>query len=199
MKDILMRPFEAVAEAKKHKNLGKTVEVMLFAVILAGLSIFFFYLPIGAGFALYSGILGAIVLFVGVLVSSFVLQLVFKIFTKKNDFFLAFTPLAYAWLIVSTGMLAASILVLIPTFIGPLMAYLVALPAFAVGLAVYLRGLMLTYDTDLITVLVALGITLISLASALSLVVAGDVVDFFRQVFTSSLIPTGELMTMAPL
>jgi hypothetical protein len=198
MKAILMKPFDALADAKKHKLLGKTVEVMLLAVILAGLSIFFFYLELGTSYSLYSAILGAIVLFVGVLVASFVLQLVFNIFTKKNDFFLAFTPLAYSWLIVATGMLAASILVKIPTFIGPMLAYLVGLPAFAVGLAVYLRGLMLTYDTDLITVIVALAITMVSLASALSLVVAGDVVFFFRQLFSSSLIPTGELMTLGP-
>ncbi len=168
---ILTKPAEAITKAKREKDLGKSMLVLLVAVLIFGLDVLLFSGAVyrsGFGSAFLAGILAAIMFFIGIIILGFLLQVGLHVLTGHDDFFSSVTPLAYSWLVLACGMLIATILGLIPTFIGPLLGVLVMLPTLVLFHVVFIKGIIELYETDLLTAIVAVFIVYTAISMALT-------------------------------
>ncbi len=186
MWDIITKPLEKLGEAKKEKNIKKTLLVQLVGVIMFALSLIFFALglfffkrEIIPGIFVVA-ILSGILVYVLLLLFALVLKHIMGIFAGKKDYFAALTPMAYSLFIFSTGLLIASILALIPTFVGPLLALFVMLYTLAVSQPVWVKGTMELFDVDAITVVIAYVILIIAFTLALSIATTGRFLEIVQ-------------------
>lgn len=185
LKEVFMQPSMVIKNAKKDKDLGKSILLMLLGGVL--LSIGVMLAPKGAmGNAVPQAALWGVSLiviaftFIWSLLLGLMVQLAFSLLTGKGEYYHAFTPLAYSIYIGSIGILAFALLSYIP-FIGAPLGGLALL--FSVILATFFayRLYMEYYGLDLTTVFLALFMIKFSTVFVMYMVIAQYILSFTSQ------------------
>ncbi len=153
MLDILVKPLSTLAKAKKERNLGNVMMVLLVASVLFGLSKPFFYRTF-SGDAWGYALLTLLVVFVVTVILGFLVHLIFGILIGKHNFYNAITPLVFSAYILGVAMLVSSIVRLLPWGIGSGLSTITLLFLGGMAIALNFRGYKDFYGTDFVTVLV---------------------------------------------
>jgi hypothetical protein len=161
--DVLKNPVKAIIDAKKKKNMTKTVIVLIESAV-------FFALSAGiivASTGLYDALLlsSVISMFVIVLVAGLLMGFVFYVAAStlggKGGYFEGLTATSYALLPISIGVLISSILMVIP-FTSGLQVIVLAF-TFALGFGIVYRGLKELYSMDMVTTLVVVSVSIVAI------------------------------------
>lgn len=163
MFDIVLNPVAAIAAAKKNKDMGKTFVLLLIASFVSAVSMLFFMRFNSS--SLLTALLTLIGAFIGALIFAFLLKKFFWIVGKHSDYYSALTMITYGFFAMSWGYLVGSILGLIPA-VGIVLSTLVILFMFVMSTAIMFKSGMVFFETDMITLVVAVAVVWIALFSA---------------------------------
>lgn len=162
MLDILFSPLEAIARAKKEKNVIKT----FVALFVASVSSSIFSLNLAKYFGHKYAIMG--VTFGGALlltiIIAFLLELCMNILTPGGGYYEAITSLSYSFFIMSTGLLISFLIGWIPkhnkyiALFTMIISISVLLVTCTLSSAVLLRAVTALFQTNLLTAIIALSI-----------------------------------------
>jgi len=163
-------------EMKNIKNLNKKLNkkkclyLAFIASILFGLSTLIFTTPAGMPLVTPGIATGIFILsLIAIYFKSFILSRVMCILTDKKGIENALIPVVYVAYLFSIGLVVSGILNYIPAF-GPFLGWLVLVFAGMIGYSLFFRLLVDNYKTDMLTVLLGLGIALLSIFAATSLI-----------------------------
>lgn len=166
MKQIVKEPLRAISEAKKHKDMKKTLLALGYGGLMLAVGSLFW-----AKTLLKEDIAGALslllVFWLGFALLGFLVHFAMKVMKGKSDYYSGLTPLAFMALITGFGVLVASVLNLIPYF-GVILMTLVLLATFVLANTVFLKAMLEFYETDLLTVLVVMLIIYLAIVMAIS-------------------------------
>jgi hypothetical protein len=164
---ILTSPEKAIAEAKKEKNIVKSVGILVAAAILLAIAALVGITPIPmlARFGAESAVGVFILVIVGGLFLGWIVKTAMITLGGTGKYFEGLTVVAYSALPISIGVLIAAIVSSIQV-IGVVISF-VALAFFGVlGIAIMYRSIKDFFKTDMITALV--GVSVIYLAIAIA-------------------------------
>ena len=153
MLDILAKPLSALAKAKKERNLGNVMMVLLVAAVFFGLSKPFLYRTF-SGDAWGYALLTLLIVFVVTVILGFLVHIIFGILTGKHNFYNAITPLVYSMYILGAALLLSSIFRLVPWGIGEGLSTITLLYLGGLAIALNWRGYKDFYGTEYVTVLI---------------------------------------------
>ncbi len=164
---ILKSPVAAIAEAKKKRDINKTIITLLEFSAVFGLAASLITTRAAFSTALFAGsflnsmsIFVILAVFLGLVVSIAAVNL-----GGKGEYYEGFTAVTYAFAPLSAGLLAISVLGYLPA-IGSLISFFVMFPVLAAALSVLYRAVKELYKTDMITSFATVSITLTVLVIA---------------------------------
>lgn len=164
--DILRNPGKAFTQAKKKKNLGKSLLILIESSVLFALAALVIALSLGqAMLALGAAVSVFVIVFVFGIVFSYVVQIAAVTLGGKGRYFEGLTVVSYSLAPMSAGIFIASLLFVIP-FVGIVGALVMAV-LFALGLAALYRGIKDMFSVDLITSLIVVSVVTISFIIAI--------------------------------
>lgn len=171
---LLTSPVEAVKEAKKEKNTGKTVGMLVISAILFVASFAIFQLRT---ISLQTSTTFFVGIFIGILVLGlfygFVTKLVMGILGGKGRYFEGLTSITYSIFPVSVGTIISAILLYILTYISAgasfevigissmitmFISTLVFMVFLSIGMATFYKSLVELFEVEMVVALVGAGI-----------------------------------------
>ena len=176
--NILRNPVKSLLEAKKKKNMNKTLLVLVENSVLFGIAAALIIARIGfSGLLLGSAAATFLVILIGILLFGLVVHISATTLGGKGKYFEGLTAVTYAMTPMSVGIFVSSLLALVPLTAG-LQVIVLAL-SFALGFSLLYRGIKELYSTDMITAFVVVSIAIlvifISIYASLGLSLLGRV------------------------
>jgi hypothetical protein len=165
--DIFRDPGKALANAAKKKNMQKTWLVLAESSVMAALAMAIISLP-KTGSIAASGmlVLNVFILIVAVaIIGGYVLKIVANTLGFKGGFFEGLSAVSYSFIPIGAGILATSVLSWLP--LGIAIGAIILSVAFAMGVAIFYRGVKEMFRMDMITSFVA--VSIITLAFVIGL------------------------------
>lgn len=169
MLKLCTHPGEIVKDVKKRKSLGNSIGILALAGVLfaitavIGTSQLINLVPgneilanlggMGLGIA---AVIAFLIVFIGGLFLGWLLQLTMNTLGTKGNYFSGVSSIAYPFLILSVSNLAAALLSFIPSFIGPLLSFLVTIILGVMAFALTYRMIKDLFNTDMITAFIGL-------------------------------------------
>ncbi len=189
MLDIILNPLGVIQRLKKGKDSAGSWKVLLVVAVLSFVGVLISGVAKGLDFlnAVLGGAGIAILVFLGVMLSSFLVNFVLALLTGKSNYYSALTAAAYGGFIGVVGNLTVVLIDLIPSsdllttgilglFMGIVMLFTVILAA-----SVQIRLLKEFYECDILTVIVAWLIVVLSLFLAAAVGGAKIMPDLLKQ------------------
>lgn len=164
---ILTSPEKAIAEAKKEKNLTKSIEVLVAAAVLLAIATLIGVLPIPtmANQRVESALGVFLFVVVGGLFLGWIVKIAMTTLGGQGKYFEGLTVVSYSCLPISIGVLIAAI-ASVAGAIGAVISF-VALAFFVVlGTAIMYRGIKDLFKTDMVTALVGVLVIYIAIITA---------------------------------
>lgn len=177
MFDVLTSPLDAIQRAKKNKSMKDTLLLLLVASVFLAIAVLLQNASFNAS-AFQAAGLTLVLGFAGTAFMALLLQLSLHILTTKGGYFEALTTLTYGMFITSCGMLAASVVGLLSmagqTFamVGAFLGGLVLLFALIMSYSVSLKAGMELFNTDILTVVIAILIVHLSVLVSMYTIIA---------------------------
>lgn len=161
-------PLESIDDAKKNKNIGRTMITLLVSSILLAITALINFLKLGVeGKSLIYTVLGTLIgIFVTYLFLGWLFSLTMKVFAKKTTYYDTLTPVVQGLFILTTGALVAVILGFIPLGIGQVLGTLVTIVAIILSYSITIKSTMELTGTDIVTTVVGLLILFMSFVIA---------------------------------
>ncbi len=191
--EILTSPVKAIAKAKKEKNLGKSIGVLVVAALLFAIATAIGMIPI-SGLA-QIGAESAVGIFFLVLVGGLFLGWIVKIVMTTlggvGKYFEGLTAVAYSSLPISIGMVIASIasVTLAQSPVAGMVVSFVFLAIFgALGLAILYRAVKDLFRTDMITTLLGVSIVYLAMFTAIYGSAVWGLTGLFSTLISGSLV-----------
>ena len=158
--DLLKNPVKSIMDAKKKRNMNKTLLVLIESAVLFAIASSLIVSRIGLSVLLVgSAIATFLVVVIGILLFGLAVHISATTLGGKGKYFHGLTSIAYAMLPISVGMLVASLLAFAPLTAG--LQVIVFALSFALGFSMIYRGIKELYGMDMITVFVVVSIAVV--------------------------------------
>ncbi len=162
----LFSPIKTINREKKKKNTTEQVLTLIIASITFAIAIILISIKTEMLQNLYlTGILSAITYFILAPIGAFIYNLTLKIIANKGTYRDSFVAVTQTALILATGLLITSILLLIPQ-IGVLLALAVMFFTVIIGFSIFIRAMTTLTEANTIQVLTILAIVIVGLTIA---------------------------------
>ncbi len=164
--DIIKNPVKSLSDAKRVKNLRKSVLTLIETSVLFALASGIVVAGSGLSEVFLLGSIASVfaALFIGLLLLSVIVNVVVTTLGGKGKFFEGLTVVSYSMLPIGLAVFVSAIASLAP-FTGGIQLIILAL-GFALGLSMLYRGIKELYKTDMITSFVAVSVTILTLLLA---------------------------------
>jgi hypothetical protein len=164
---ILKDSAKSINEAKKKRNVNKTLMVLTESAIIFGISAAI--VLFGTGVAAAQLLLPAFSMFALIIVFGLLTGIVIHVATTvlggRGKYFEGLTAVAYSLVPASIGVLISSVLLFVPYSIG--VQVIVFAVAFAMTLGILYRSIKELYGTDMIVSFVSVSVVMLSLILAI--------------------------------
>ena len=179
MLNLIFSPHEAIDACKKQKGYGNAWTKLLFGAAIMGMwGLVMGLTMLGMTFVNSLMVLAAVLLIVivGNIFNAWIYKIVINTLSGKGNYEHTFTALANSLVIMSIGLLIATLLWLIPTA-GIILATFVLIIFMLMAYSVMIRTIMVMSGADLLTVFVGLVLVLFSSIAASLIINALTVVS----------------------
>lgn len=193
-----MKIEELIKKLKKERNIGKISLMLLLVSLIFGISFTLFSNPeIEFVSFLRSVATWFIVIFIIMYIAAALINIIMAIISGKSDFYAALSSLVYTKLVFGIPMLISAIISRIPVnnvliTIKLIVFLLIILASSTLSLSILIRFLKELYDSDLLTVIVVLGIfsivVILSWAVLIGLISMFYIKDLMQQTTSTGLI-----------
>lgn len=165
--DIIKNPVKSINQAKKNKNMNKTLAVLVEDAVLFAIAAALIVAKTNAYnmAVLGSGLSAFFVTLIGIMLFGMTIHVSATILGGKGKYFEGLTSIAYGGFPLSVGFFIVALLSFVPLTIG-IQIVIMAITA-AMGLGIIYRGIKDMYRIDMITSIVVVSIALIALFIAL--------------------------------
>lgn len=154
--EILTEPVSAITKAKREKDISKTLQILIIEWIFIALAIAL--IPtVPLAFKTTAIVLVALIGIVSTLFMGFLTQLVFNILGGEGKYFEGLTSAVYAKFPISVGLIASSIVFLMPV-VGAPIAVVISIIFTVLGIVIFYRAVKELFSTDIITTWIGVGI-----------------------------------------
>lgn len=163
--ELIRNPGSSLARARKSKDMGKSVNVLLTSSFLASVSLIFAVFRVSATSVtpLMIVSLGAVAFFMTILMAmifGWTTQIIATTVGGKGKYYEGFTTVVYSLFAPSLGLLAASLMTVAPGTWPISMSIL--FPSFALGVATFYRGVKELFRLDTPSSMATVAATIIS-------------------------------------
>jgi len=160
LRELLKTPLTAIKNAKKEKDIGKTINVLIISWILCGIS--FFIVGIREGISLLNITGFSISVFLlGILCTmlfGYFTYLIMNVLGGKGRYFAGLTSLTYACFPLSFGSIVTAFLFLLHPALGIILGFIIVGAYAALSLSVLYKSVKELFAVDLITSWIGLGL-----------------------------------------
>ena len=165
--DIIKNPVKSIAQAKKRKNMNKTLIVLVESAVLFAIAAALIVAKTNIyNIAVLGSALSAFfVTLIGMMLFGMTIHVSATILGGKGKYFGGLTAVSYGALPLSAGFFIVALLSLIPLTVG-IQIVIMAISA-AMGLGIVYRGIKDLYSIDTVTSIVVVSIAMIALLIAL--------------------------------
>ena len=165
--DIIKNPAKSLAEAKKKRDINKTLIILVENAVLFAVAAGLIVARTGLAGGLLLTSVSAAFLFVliGALLFGLVVQISATTLGGKGQYFEGLTSVVYSLTPISAGIFVVALLSLIP-FTAGIQIIVMAL-SFALGFSLIYRGIKELYKTDMITAFVVVSVTILVIFAAI--------------------------------
>ena len=163
-KELLKTPVVAIKKAKKEKDIGKTINVLIVTWILCGFSFFITAVKEGISSLTGMGISISIFLF-GVLltmVSGYFIYLIMNVLGGRGKYSEGLTSVTYSFFPLSFGSLITAFLFLIHPIIGIILGFVIMGAYAALGLSILYKSVKELFSVDIITSWIGIGLLILA-------------------------------------
>jgi len=185
LKELLKTPLTAIKKAKKEKDIGKTINVLIISWILCGVS--FFIVGVREGVSLLNVIGFSVSVFLlGILctmLSGFFIHIIMNVLGGKGRYFAGLTSVTYSCFPLSFGSIITAFLFLLHPALGIILGFIIVGAYAALSISILYRSVKELFAVDLITSWIGMGL----LAAAIIITIYA-VVLFYPGVLTQFLI-----------
>jgi len=168
-KELLKTPGVAIKKAKKERDIGKTINVLIATWILCGFS--FFIVAVKEGISLLTGMGISVSIFLfGVLltmVAGYFIHLIMNVLGGRGKYAQGLTSITYSFFPLSFGSLITAFLFLIHPVLGVIVGFIIMGAYAALGLSILYKSVKELFSVDIITAWI--GISLLILAFVLTI------------------------------
>jgi len=151
LKQLLKSPLDAINRAKREKNIGKTIWILILTWVLIGVS--FLIVSMRMFSPLISVGVGITFFLLGVLCSVFcgyIIVVIMNVLGGKGRYFEGLTVMTYSSFPISLGIFITALLTLIHPMLGVIGFIIIAVKT-ALSLSIYFRSVKVLFRTDMLT------------------------------------------------
>jgi len=154
LNQLLKSPLDAINKAKREKDIGKTIWILILTWVLVGAS--FLIVSWRMFTPLISVGVGVTFFLLGILCSVFcgyIIVIVMNILGGKGKYFEGLTVMTYSSFPISLGIFITALLTLIHPILGVIGFIIIAVKT-ALSLSIYFRSVKVLFGTDMLTVFI---------------------------------------------
>jgi hypothetical protein len=151
LNQLLKSPLDAINRAKREKNMGKTIWILILTWFLIGAS--FLIVSLKMFTALISIGVGITFFLLGVLCSIFcgyIIVIIMNVLGGRGKYFEGLTVMTYSSFPISVGIFITALLTLIHPMLGFIGFIIIAVKT-ALSLSIYFRSVKVLFGTDMLT------------------------------------------------
>lgn len=160
LRELLKTPLTAIKNAKKEKDIGKTINVLIISWILCGIS--FFIVGVREGISLLNITGFSISVFLlGILCTmlfGYFTYLIMNVLGGKGRYFAGLTSITYSCFPLSFGSIITAFLFLLHPVLGIVLGFIIVGAYAALSLSVLYKSVKELFAVDLITSWIGLGL-----------------------------------------
>jgi len=173
LRELLKTPLTAIKNAKKEKDIGTTINVLIISWILCGVS--FFIVGIREGISLLNITGFSISVFLlGILCTmlfGYFTYLIMNVLGGKGRYFAGLTSLTYSCFPLSFGSIVTAFLFLLHPVLGIILGFIIVGAYAALSLSVLYKSVKELFAVDLITSWIGLGLLVLAITITIYAVV----------------------------
>jgi hypothetical protein len=168
-KDLLKTPLIAIKKAKKKKDIGETINILLVSWILCGISFFIVGFREGISLITISGFSISVFLLgiLGTMLVAYFIYVIMNVLGGKGRYFAGLTSVTYSCFPLSFGAIITAFLYLLHPALGVILGFIIMGAFAALGLSLLYKTIKELFTVDIITSWI--GISLLILAIVITI------------------------------
>lgn len=165
LKELLKTPLTAIKKAKKEKDIGKTINVLIVSWILCGISFFIIGVREGislikiTGFSISVFLLGVL----STIIFSYFTYLIMNVLGGRGRYFAGLTSITYSCFPLSFGAIVTAFLFLLHPALGLILGFIIIGAYAALSLSILYKSVKELFAVDLITSWIGLGLLILAI------------------------------------